>query len=97
MPGEPPTVSRDRAQQIAASYLTEHPVPRATGEIRSVRTWDEIDFRKPLVYGHDEGFWRSHWIVYLEQEGVGLRESLILAVHRETGDVGYVGGAGDEG
>lgn len=60
-------------------------------------TWDEIDSVRPNVYGYAETFWRSYWIVYLEQGGLALRESLIMAVHRETGEVGYVGGAGDEG
>lgn len=88
---------RDRARTIAESYLAEHRVPEATGRIREVARWDEIDGRRPSVYGYGEDFWRSHWVVFLEQTGSELRESLILAVHRQTGEVGYVGGAGDEG
>lgn len=88
---------RDRARTIAETYLAEHGVPKATGRVREVASWDEIDGPRPAVYGYGEDFWRSHWVVYLEQEGSGLRESLILAVHRQTGEIGYLGGAGDEG
>lgn len=94
---EVPGVSRARARRIAESYLEENPVPGATGKIRKVLTWDEIDARRPNVYGFGEPYWRSHWVVYLEREAHGLYESLIMAVHRDSGDVGYVGGASDEG
>lgn len=90
-------VSRAAARRIAENHLAEHRVPRATGEVREVLAWDEIEFRRPDVYGYTESFWPSHWIAYLEQKGDALRESLIVAVHRETGDIGYVGGANDEG
>lgn len=95
--GESPGLSREQASQIAEGFLEENHLPLATGQVRQVLAWDEIDFRRPNVYGYSEPFWRSHWIVYLEQEGMALRESLIMAIHRDTGEVGYVGGAGDEG
>lgn len=95
--GDAGGVSRERARRIAESYLADNPVPGATGEVRNVLGWDEIDARRPSVYGLEGPFWRSHWLAYLEREGHGFRESLIVAVHRETGEVGYAGGAGDEG
>ena len=91
------TVSREAARQIAEAYLAENQVPRATGEVSRVMAWDEIEGRKPLTYTPTEDFWSTHWVVYLRQEGFALRESLIMAIHRETGEVAYVGGAGDEG
>lgn len=90
-------ISREEARRIAKEYLAEHQVPRATGEVGGVMAWDEIEGRKPLTYTFTEDFWSNHWVVYLRQEGLALRESLIMAIHRETGEVAYVGGAGDEG
>lgn len=100
--GQEPTdaaasVSREEARRITRRYLREHRVPSATGEIRAVISVDESSSVRLNVYGYSEDFWRQHWITYVEQEGVALRESVIIAVHQETGDIGYVGGAGDEG
>lgn len=88
-------VTRAEARRIAEEYLSEHPLPGATGEVDQVVAREEMSFRRPGVYGDD--FWRSHWLVYLEQKVLALRESLIVAVDRKTGQVGYAGGAKDEG
>lgn len=90
-------ISADRAKAIAARYLAENPTQGATGTIQDVRRWSELPWRPPLVYGKDDAFWERQWLVYLEQPGVGLRSSLIIAIDRFTGEVGYVGSANDEG
>lgn len=90
-------VSRERARRIAEDHVNNNNVPGATGEVYTVKGWTDMDGRPPLVYGYDEDFWRSHWVAYLEQAGMGVRPSLIIAVHRETGTISYVGRANDEG
>lgn len=90
-------ISRDQARKVAEEHLADTNVLGATGQVRRVAGWEEGDWRDLNIYGYDDYFWRSHWIVYLEQEGHALRSSLVLAVHRETGAIDYVGRASDEG
>lgn len=90
-------VSGERARRIAEEHIEDNNVPGATGKVYAVKGWTEMEGRPPIVYGYDEDFWRSHWVAYLDQAGMGVRASLIIAVHRETGAISYVGRANDEG
>lgn len=54
-------VSRQHARAIANQHRAGHSVSDATGQVRSVKLWDEIDGRKPDVCGYGEDFWSDHW------------------------------------
>jgi hypothetical protein len=94
-------ITAARAREIAEAHLRATPLPRTTGRASEVVRWDQIDWRKPLVWGKEEDFWKQHWVVYLEKdqppEGFVLGSSLIIAVHERTGEIGYAGSANDEG
>lgn len=90
-------VSRQDARATAEEYSAGHSVSDATGRVRSVKLWDEIDARKPDVYGYGDDFWSDHWVVYLERRRSAFQSSLVLAVHRATGEVDYAGLANVEG
>ena len=90
-------ISRKQAKRIVERRLSEQPYPGATGAVYKVVSFDEIKDRIPIAYVADKGFWQRQWIAYLERSEVGLISSLIMAINRRTGQVGYTGSAGDEG
>jgi len=94
---EPDPITPDQAGARVADYIAARQGTGPQPSIRTVVRWEEISWAKPNVYGFDGEFWERQWIVYLDPPGDGLRSSLIAAVDRITGDVGYFGTANDEG
>lgn len=95
--GDDTELSRDEVRRIAEAYLKETTVPRTTGDVQKVVPWDEIEWRRPALYRTGGDPLSSYWVVYLEQEGIALRSSMIMLIHGETGGIEYVGSANDEG
>jgi hypothetical protein len=54
--------SRDSALQIASDHLRQHGL---RAEIHSVFAWDEIAFKKPVLYLARPVRLQDYWIVYL--------------------------------
>lgn len=96
-------ISPEEAERIARDYGSAHPKLGVSGGVLGVVRWQDLVVRRPNVYGKDDGFWETQWVVYLEQpqppggNSFPIRSSIIVAVDRFTGEVGYAGSARDEG
>lgn len=81
------SITRERARQIALEHL-------GGGEIHSVRSHDELG-DPPCIFGGPR--LQLCWIAYVAQPFHGLHSSIVVLVHRYTGEVLYVGSANDAG
>jgi hypothetical protein len=90
-------VSREQAAEIAADAL--HFVAEGTAyDIDSVVTVEEVTGRPPVAYIASNESIVDCWIIYLKPKRIaGLCPSTIALVSKATGNIVYLGSAGDEG
>lgn len=81
------SISRERARTIAQEHL-------GGGEILGVHSHDEVGCA-PSIFGGPR--LDLCWIAYVAQPFRGVKSSIVVLVHRFTGEVLYVGSANDEG
>ena len=90
-------ISLQQADQIAAEALNF--VPEGTVfDIDSVVTVEEITGQLPVAYITSNESIGDCWIIHLKPKRIaGLCSSIIALVSKATGNIVYLGGAGDEG
>jgi len=87
-------VSRQDAKKIAQEAIKLHGMAYPIGDIKH---YFEITCQKPGGYISGSGNIKETWIAYLEMPCIALRSSTIVAISCVTGEVIYIGDAGDEG
>ncbi len=87
-------VSRQDAKKIAQEELSQREM---TYPISHIEHYFEITCPKPNGYIIGSGNIKECWIAYLEMPSFALRSSTIVAISCVTGEVIYIGDAGDEG
>lgn len=93
-------IPAEQAEAIAREYMLAHPELGVSGSVVGAVRWQEIGIGRRLVYAMGDTFWQRQWVVYLSPAGENssvIRSSMIVAVDRFTGEVGYAGSAHDEG
>jgi len=90
-------VSREAAHSIAAARV-QHEFG-LTGKVGKVLSLDEITGRLPFIYSFPDEVLQDCWIAYVERSDrrMMLESSTVVLVSKVTGDIAYVGTAGDEG
>lgn len=89
-------ITREQAEAIVRDYLTaEHEEFIAV----DVRSYGEIECRKPMLYASKEIPKLNTWYAYIERPNprLALRASRVILVSKETGGILYDGSACDEG
>lgn len=85
-------ISRDEAYRIAEQEIVSSGL--GTG-VSHIALLDELSSRPPLLWNGPD--LRTCWIAYAERPLLGLMQSTIVLIDRESGAVRYKGGANDEG
>lgn len=85
-------ISRQEAHRIAEDEIVSSGL--GTG-VSCIALVGELRFRLPCLYNAPD--LSTCWIAYAKRAVVAIRESAIVLVDRETGEVRYRGGANDEG
>ncbi|MCE9640669.1 MAG: hypothetical protein K8S22_11060 [Betaproteobacteria bacterium] len=90
-------VSREAARSIAAARV-QHEFG-LTGKVGKVLSLDELTGRLPFIYNFSDEVLRDFWIAYVKRSDrrMMLESSTVVLVSKVTGDIAYVGTAGDEG
>ena len=90
-------IFRQAAHEIAAARV-QHEFG-LTGTVGKVLSLDEITSRLPFIYNFPAEVLQDFWIAYVKRSDrrMMLESSTVVLVSKLTGDIAYVGTAGDEG
>jgi hypothetical protein len=90
-------ISRERAREIALARLARDSVGDGAMGISEVLSLEEVEARQPLIYGFEPDRLKNYWIVYVETNVLTIKPSVVILVSKSTGEIAFVGSAGDEG